>query len=348
MAAIETVSTGRARASRPACVRTASRRRLARPLLVRVLPWEGASLLDDYDRPLYPLTVPEHRNRYQPVDDFEARFEEFKNIFENPDSLNSRGYLFVVTGDRGYGKTSMRQRCTFWLHTEYNKKNCEIAVIDLSDEDREAETVDQQLFRVRRRILRVLAGRLDPSDIALIENDSDIEGSFYDLGVMLRTQGIAQNRPMPIVLLVLLPGYPDPEALQRYYKLAREGMVFMAEIFYPDAIRDITRRIEEERDGFNNRNNVYAHILRLGVLKVGDDDVLMTWMQADLPNCPGLTNSEVRARVKRLIQEKKISASQFMKLLIGALKVAMADQAAEVTVDHVMQYYQDRIFSSAD
>jgi len=348
MAAIETVSTRRVRAARPARIRTASRRRLARPLLVRALPREGARLLDDYDRPLYPLTVPRHRSRYQPVDDFEARFEEFQKIFETPDALHSRGHLFIVTGDRGYGKTSMRQRCAFWTHTEYDQKNGEIAVIDLSGEDWETETVDQRLYRVRRWILKGLVGRLEPSDIALIDTNVDIEESFHDLGVMLRTRGIAQNRPMPIVLFVLLPGYPSSEELKRYYGLAREGMVFMAEIFHPDVIQDITRKIEIERDGFNNRNNVYTHILRLGVLKVGDDDLLMTWMQADVPNCPGLTNSEVRAKVQKLIQEKKISASQFMKLLIGALKVAMVDQAAEVTVDHVIQYYQDRIYSSAD
>jgi hypothetical protein len=348
VSAIETMRTRPAGAARRACVRTASRRGLARRLPVRALPREGASLLDEYERPLYPLTVPEHRNRYQPVDDSETKFEEFKTFFNTPDALLSRGHLFVVTGDRGYGKTSLRQRCAYWICTEYNQKNCEIVVVDLSDEGRKAETVDEQMHRVRLRILKGLAGRLDPADIALIAANADIEEFFHDLGIMLRTRGIAQNMPMPLVLLVLFPGYPTSEGLERYYELAREGMVFMAEIFHPDTIRDITRKIYDERDGFNNRNNIYAHILRLGTLKLGDDDLLMTWMQANEPNCPGLTNGEVRASVQKLIQEKKISASEFMKLLVGSLKVAMADHATEVTVDHVLQFYQNNYYLSAD
>jgi hypothetical protein len=289
-----------------------------------------------------------HRNRFQPVDDFEAQFEKFKKVFDTPDALHSRGHLFVVTGDKGYGKTSMRQRCAFWIYTEYSRKNYEIAVVDLSDEGWEPDVVDQQLLRVRRWILRGLVGRLDPADIASIENNADIEESFHELGIKLRTRGIAQGSPMPLVLLVLLPGYPSAEELRRYYGLAREGMVFMAEVFDPDAIRDITRKIEEKQSGFNKRNDIYAHTLRLGLLKVGDDDLLMAWMQANLPNCPGLTNGQVRARVNELIQTKKISAYQFMKLLIGVLKYAIADHAVEVTEDHVMAYYQEMLYPSAD
>jgi hypothetical protein len=290
--------------------------------------------------------VPGHESRYQPVDDFEEKFEEFKKVFDSPGKLHSRGHLFVVAGDRGYGKTSLRQRCAFWIYREYNQQNCEIAVVDLSDESWDPDTVDQQLLRVRRWILRSLDdGRVDHSDITRIEANNDIAESFYDLGVKLRMRGIAQGNPMPLVLLVLLPGYPSPEELKRYYGLAREGIIFMAEILHPDAIRDITEKIKARQDGFN-RNNIDAHILPLGTLKAGDDDLLMTWMQANLHNCPGLTNGEVRGIIRELIQEKSVSISHLVKLLIGALRFAIKEHAGEVTVNHVARYYRDQFFSS--
>jgi hypothetical protein len=348
---METVSSGRVRAHRTANVRTASRGRLVRRPPVRALPGEGASLtedIDDYDRPLCPLSVPEHESRYRSVDDSETRFLEFQKIFATPQSLHSRGHLFVVTGDRGYGKTSLRQRCAFWMHGKYNQPNCEIAVVDLSDENWEPDTIDQQVLSVRRWILSSLDdGRLDHDDLGRISTNSDIAGSFNELGIKLRTRGIAKGSPSPIVLLVLLPGYPSEEELKRYYSFAREGMIFMAEIFHPGTIQDITGKIKSRQDPFT-RKAIDAHVLRLGTLKVGDDDLLMTWLQGDLQNCPALTNGEVRKKTNKLIQANKVSTSQFMKLLIGALKLAMEDQAVEVTNDHIYRFYETQLYSSAD
>jgi hypothetical protein len=253
----------------------------------------------------------------------------------------------VVTGDRGYGKTSLRQRCAFWLYSQYNQHNCEIAVVDLSDENWEPDTIDQQVLSVRRWILSNLDGRLDHDDLVRIGTNSDIVGSFNELGIKLRTRGIAKANPSPVVLLVLLPGYPSEEELKRYYSFAREGMIFMAEIFHPGAMQDITGKIRSRQDPFN-RNIIDAHVLRLGTLKVGDDDLLMTWLQGDLQNCPSLANGEVRKKTNKLIQANKVSTSQFMKLLIGALKVAIEEQAVEVTNDHIYRFYETQLYSPAD
>jgi hypothetical protein len=348
---METVSTGRVRARRTASVCTASRGRLVRQSPVRALPREGARLpddIDDYDRPLRPLIVPGHESRYQKVDDFEVRFQKFQDIFVTPQALHSRGHLFVVTGDRGYGKTSLRQRCAFWLYSQYNQHNCEIAVVDLSDESWGLETVDQQVLSVRRWILSNLDdGRIDHNDILRIGSNSDIAESFNELGIKLRSRGIAKGNPSPLVLLVLLPGYPSEEELRRYFSFAREGIIFMAEIFGRDAIQDITEKINARQEPFR-RNAVDAHVLPLGELKVGDDDLLMSWLETHLNNCPALTNGEVRDKLKKLVQAEKVSTSQFMRMLIGALKIAMDDHAAEVTSEHFYRFFQTQWISSGN
>jgi hypothetical protein len=71
-------------------------------------------------------------------------------------------------------------------------------------------------------------------------------------------------------------------------------------------------------------------------------------MQENLPNCPALTNGEVRDKTNKLLQGRKVSTSQFMKLLVGSLKLAIEEHAAEVTYDHISRFYETQLYSPAD
>ena len=346
---MEVVSTTTARATRPANIHAAGWRRQAKRPLALALRTEGASLLseiDDYEKPLRPLRVPEHVDRYQAIDNFIEQFRKFTDIFSDPASWRTKGHLIVVTGDSGYGKTSLRQRCAFWMLSEYTHTHCEIVVVDLSDEYWKADTIDARLLRTRDWILADMAGRLDQKDIERIANIKDMMDSYRALGLALRTRGAAAGTPKPIVLVVLLPGYPQPEELTRYYGLTREGMVFIAEIFEKGAIESITEKIETRHEMFR-RDSIAAHVLQLGVLKPGDDELLAMCLQSDLQNCPRLTNSQVAAYLNRLIKGRKIGMAQLMKLLTGALQYAITEQANEVTLDHIARYYENAFYRPA-
>lgn len=304
--------------------------------------------IDDYDRPLRPLSVPEHMARYQAIDNFIEQFNEFKTALDDGADPSAKGHLFVVTGDRGYGKTSLRQRCAIWMLSEFSKNHpgCEVVVVDLSDEDWKGDTIEARVLRTRDCILEELTGPVASGDIGNIRTITDMADSFRMLGRRLRTRGAEDGKARPVIPVVLLPGYPVAAELEQYYKLVREGMVFIAEIFNPEVVRDVTEKVTKRYEGFE-RDGVRVRVLPLGVLKPGDDELLMKWIQADVRNCPQLTNAAVVADFNRLIQERKISVSRLMKLLIGVLRIAMAESKNEVTPDHIRMYYENQVFGPA-
>ena len=353
MALIDAVSIQRVRPASPfARAVSLNRPRGRAGREARAMHNEGVSLpggMDDCERPLRPLSVPEHVARYRSVDNFCAQFKEFKAAFADAANVKAKGHLFVVTGDRGYGKTSLRQRCAFWMRVEYapSHLDCEIVVVDLSDEDWKNDTSNMRIVRVRDWILDEMSGWLDPEDITRIRNFTDMFASFKALGTALRTRGAETGDPKPIVLVVLLPGYPSVVELEEYYRLAREGMVLLAEVLDVDATREITDKIDKSHENFR-RDSIDAHVLPLGELKPGDDELLMARIQADLANCPAFSNGEVLASFKGLIQTRKVGVSQLMKLLIGVLENAMAEQANVVTVDHIIRYYNSLNYEPRD
>jgi hypothetical protein len=343
------LSAGRARAPQLANACAAPWSRLSRWPPARALTSGGAEVvsgIDEFDRPLRPLAVQSHARRYQMLDDFNEQFNKFVAVFPDERSLRVSGHLFVVTGDRGYGKTSLRQRCAFWMKEEYANTSSEIIVVDLSDEDWKGDTIDVRTLRTRDWILSSMAGCLKNEDIDHIRNYEDMLESFRVLGAALRARRTATDSLRPVCLVALLQGYPSVEEIKLYYRLAREGMVFIAEIFDPDAIRGITGIMGRKDEGFN-RSGVALHLLRLGALNTGDGERLMRWIQSDLQGCPSLTNPEFMASIDALIKIRKLGAAELIKLLIGTVRVAIAEQADEVTMHHVHMYFEQALFRSA-
>lgn len=355
MAVIQVVDIARGGGPRSASIRPVSTRPVSRGLSSRrrqrCSPLiKGANLpgdMSEYVRPLRPLRVAEHVKRYQAVDNYLDQFNKFKEAFEEPADWLEKGHLFIVAGDSGYGKTSMRQRCAFWMDKESGQAHCKVIVFDFSDENWEEDTIETRISRVRERVLRELDGPLDPDDLARIANIRDISESFYELGRFLRA-GSAGTGGKPIVLVVLLPGYPAPPELDRYYSIGREGMVFLAEIFDQDAIQEIRDRTERRVPGFR-RDDIYPHLLELGLLKAGDGGLLINLIHGDPKNYPRLTDPEVLANINELIKgtgnRRGISTSQLMKLLVGSLRFAMEDRADVVGIRHLNQFHETLIYT---
>src|SRR5262249_32817560 len=148
----------------------------------------------------------------------------------------------------------------------------------------------------------------------------------------------------PVVMVVLLPGYPQLEEIEQYYRLAGEGIGFIAEIVDPGITETITKKIDKKHSPFYTINTE-SNKLRLEQFKAGDDRLLARWLQNDLGNCPSLESDAIWADLGRIVNEdREVGVSQFMKTLTGVLERAIREGSNEVTRDHIMGYFLDDKF----
>jgi energy-coupling factor transporter ATP-binding protein EcfA2 len=280
-----------------------------------------------------------HIDSYISINHFDDQFRKFTAVFSDPAAWTEKGHLFVVVGDRGFGKTSLIQRCAFWLRQEHDDEQCDVVVVDLSDERWEAETIVTRAARVRRWILRYLEDHLDADSILRISQLLAEDDYYFQLSLQLAARMVAGVR-RPIVLAVLLPGYPSPTEIEHYYASAQRGIIFFAEVFDVGDTASISRKMVQF-----DRAGVDSCLLRLGTLKAGDVYLLAELITEGLPNTPVL-QSTVLEQCDLLIRERQVGTAELMKLLTGMLRIAVAEGAAEVTVLHMVKYYADAVFDS--
>ena len=307
-------------------------------------PREGGTLpglADEYYLPLRPLSEPGHEGRYLAVDSSEKRFSEFTKAFADPVGWIAKGHLIVVTGDRGFGKTSLIQRCAAWLR-DVKQNHCRVVVVDLSDERWSPEDTEEE--RARQTfdwMLDTLRDVLHADEISQILRRPKISESFRDLERVLSSQRDPNGDPLPpIALVVLLPGYPRAMELARYYTLARKSMFFFAELFD----KDDTEAFIGEMLTFN-RIGVDAYHLALSVLKQGDATLLVDWIKREGGNWPDVPMA-IRDHFDSIVDGHQIGMSELVRLAWGALSVAANEAATQVTHEHINRYYEMKIFAS--
>jgi energy-coupling factor transporter ATP-binding protein EcfA2 len=290
-----------------------------------------------YYQPLCPLRVDTDEHRYLDIDSSKERFEEFTRAFADPKARTAKGHLIVVTGDKGYGKTSLIQRCAFWLK-EQAKPHCR--VVDLTDERwSAAETMESRIGLTLDWILDELRDDIDADDVARIKGHSDMDRSFRDLGRVLGNRLDGNGDPIPpIVLAVLLQGYPRRAEVAQYYNLARPGMFFFAEMFEEEEIKAVTAM----RRTFN-RFGTDASILAMTDLKSGDAKRLVDWILRERGKHPEITR-ETRLHFDDIIDRYRIGVSELTRLAWGAWRVAEEEAADEVTTTHILKYYAQNTF----
>jgi energy-coupling factor transporter ATP-binding protein EcfA2 len=343
MAVFEVVSGQGASDGRSAVVSRLSRRSLWQGRWVCSKPLRGGNVtfpVARYFQPLRPLDEPADEHRYLAIDNSEEMFKKFREDFSEPANWISRGHLVVVTGDRGYGKTSLIQRCAHWLK-QHPQRDCEIVVLDLSDSNWGSEAWDARIQRTFNRIVNKLSSYLTEGQISELKAYShDIDDSYYYLGPALRSgrSRTTQNAP-PIVLIVLLPGYPTAAEVTRYYDLACPGTFFFAEVYEPDQIK----MISNEMPNFNRPKTDIQHLVT-SVLKSGDAELLADWIRRERPGRPELPSAVVRDRFDSLITHPRISVSELTRLAWGVLRFAAEDAADLVTDAHFAKYYETIIY----
>jgi hypothetical protein len=137
----------------------------------------------------------------------------------------------------------------------------------------------------------------------------------------------------PIVVAVLLQGYPKPAEVGDYYRVAVPGMIFFAEVYKQADITDITRMMPEFR-----RFGAESHYFALNTLKAGDANLLAFWIRNSGISWPFLSGETVDL-INNTFIPRGVGMAQLTKLTWAAQRIAMSEAATMVTTKHVAQYY---------
>lgn len=288
---------------------------------------------NDYQRPLPWLTDKSGADeRCLSVDSTQDRFDEFTKTFADPATWVKRGHVVLVTGERGYGKTSLVRRCAAWLADQAARTGrCRLVPVDLSDERWPRDlTAGDRMQRTLDRMLEEMGPLLREGEAADILGRTD---PFHALGRVLDSR--LDSDGLPVVLMVLLEGYPVATEILDYYYLAEKGMFFFAEVYE----REQWARVTSDRSRFN-RNG--ADFRSLHVDEVDRDDLreFAEWLKekrSDLPQISGSFLSKV-AEESFLVQ---MGARSFLDAMWGALRIAMARGAPSVTEMHLLAYFEE-------
>lgn len=292
---------------------------------------------DDYRTPICPLSDVSAMDLYCSLDGADELFTTFKDVFADPGAWTDTGHLFVVTGDRGYGKTSQIQRCAAWLASEAGSSRCcRIVPVDLSDSRWSQSDIDDKMRRTLFRILRELEGLnlLDEGVRARIESQDDPAERFHELGDFLRSR--RDDNGLRIVPAVLLQGHPAPAEVERYYNAAEKGMIFFAEIFEKDQIAgldDIWRDL--------NRREVTPHRLALDTLRPQDCRTFVRDLLGLGESWPVIPDSIIDIVENVIIaSERGAGMREVINVMLGALEEARSAGASVVSEMHLIKYYQ--------
>jgi hypothetical protein len=331
MAVVTTVSRGRpAAASARQPGTSADWAQVQRPGFSR-----DAMPRSNYRKPLSPFADADDDGRYQPIDDFEAMFRTFRHAFGDPRDWTRTAHLIVVTGDRGCGKTSLIQRCAYWLKSQ-DQSACTVTVLDLTEQPWQSDSRDRRMTRIFDRIKYVLAPQVSESAMTLISPldraNRDLTDDFFYLGEALRS-GAQGDSPRPIALVVLLPALRDShvaEEIRQYHELACPGIFFFAEVLTDGDPGKAEGYVDL---GVRARSNV--HLLVAGSLKDGDVSLLVDFIRREQGPIP-----EIPDEIIESIAADKASAAEITFATHGVLEIARHESAQRVTTAHLLAYYQ--------
>lgn len=314
-------------------------RRAQRGCRVRRRHTEGSALPgypQNYDRPICPLSEPSAMDLYCSLDGSDELYAKFQDVFLEP-SAWEKGHLFLVTGERGYGKTSQIQRCAAWLESEARAgRHCRIVPVDLSDSRWDRSDSDDKMRRTLRRILVSLErlNLLDKGVRSSIEAEDDPAERFHELGDFLGWRRDGDG--MRIVPAVLLQGHPTPGEVVSYYNAAEKGMIFFAEMFEKDQIAVLTGRWRDL-----NRMDVLPHKLELDILKPNDFRAFVRGLCGLGDDWPMIPDSFIDIVEEEIIAtERGAGMREVINVMLGTLGMARSENAREVSERHLIRYYR--------
>lgn len=287
---------------------------------------------DKYKGPLCPLDGNFDMSRYLELDGAGERFAEFTEVFAEPGSWTGQGQVVVVTGDRGYGKTSLIQRCAAWMVAEAKRAgHCRVVPVDLTDEVwSDQNLIEDRMALTLKRVVSKLGALLTAADHERLGRQESAAEKFRELGQILVAR---RDGERPIGVAVLLQGYPRAPEVEAYYGIASRGMFFFAEMFEEDDRRQVGEFVSS-----SGRRGAGCYVLELDVLKSGDPGKFVTWVNRagqDWPEVPAEITEFFRGRLVPL----GVGMGTMTKVLWGALDIAVKESATILTIDHVAAFY---------
>jgi hypothetical protein len=292
--------------------------------------------------PLEPLNEDDLEKLYLPVDQTDEEFKKFKDRVARTERLGEQGWLVVVGGDRGCGKTSLIKRCALWLDLKLRERNLSPIRIDLTGEDLEHEDIKARLRRVFGSVLRQMAGGLDREtvtsmrELAHSDRDGDLDIAFESLAsALLANPAGAAKQP---VAIVLLPTCHTAMEVFYYAAIARRGLIFFAEVFDPQQASRYDAQLRWKR---------YARAstplyLEVGRLKPGDGHLFANNL-SDLgavtaDPVPRMTDEVIKTLVEEMIKDPGMSILGLRRLASGACREAVRRGASMIEVVDVANY----------
>jgi hypothetical protein len=291
---------------------------------------------DDVLRPLSPLRFEEFdQKRYLPLDSTQDRFDEFTSAFARPERWTTKGHLIVATGDRGFGKTSLIQRCGAWLRDQAReKKHYEVVPVDLSDEGWAPRmAMNDRIEETLEFTLEALSKRIPAEQREDLRNLPSPRSKFRKLSSIISDRVDAEGKQQPpIIAVVLLRRYSSSDEVTEYYNFARKGLVFFAEAY--EQIDDI-KALKAQF----NRIEANALLLELDALKAGDVAALVTRIRAEEGNLPAVP-SEIVDEIEQSFITSRMSAGELARMAWGSLRIAADRAAPELKSIHIAEYYR--------
>jgi hypothetical protein len=294
--------------------------------------------------PLEPSTEADLEALYLPVDQTKEEFDRFKEHLAGVERLGEQGWLVVVTGDSGCGKTSMVKRCALWLELKLQEQYLSPVKVDLTGENLVHEDIKTRLRRVFGSVLRHMRGGLDSTTVTLLrdlgksERDGDLDDAFEWLAdELLAVPADAAKRP---VAIVLLPTCPTAKEVLRYAAIARQGLIFFAEVADPQEARQCDAELRDQRN-----SRFLALHLKVGKLKPGDGRLFANNVNlrhsetTSTASFPRMTDEVIDTHLEAMIKDPGMSILRLRRLASGACREAVRRGGATIEVVDVANYH---------
>jgi hypothetical protein len=223
-------------------------------------PFALPGVEDEHTYPLCPSKWKKHDSLYVDVDNIGQSFEQFQEHFQDPAIPMSEGRLILVVGGRHCGKTSLVNRCVYWLIGHLETKKITAVLVDLRTSGTDTEPV---LIRTReaaqQTVNRVRAGKIvDATTLDALEKRLDQPRQIYSL--------ISETMAPGVALLMLLPPAVDVlDEVVEYARSTHRGLFFFIESPHE-------RLIEEQLVQVRQANATRPLTLRIGTLREEDGE----------------------------------------------------------------------------
>lgn len=197
-------------------------------------------------KPLNPLDDPRHADWFADVDNAKQAFEDFGAVLGDDYAFERAGAMAIAVGDRRFGKTSLLNRCAFWLINEIESRS------KAAGNPKKAHVVDLRFVATIAPDNVSVAERMDTACHHLMKKldaDGRLAEKWKDEGQKKAAEVLPYLTRMlmrDVVVIVMLPPTPDlMDELIGYASLVPKRVVMLAETSFADRLEKITKTLDQ-------------------------------------------------------------------------------------------------------